>query len=407
MAQGENPNTAPRPLTQIGSYRIIQPLGTGGMSSVFLASHVATGHEVALKVLPRNLAKNTTLLQRFLREAKTAESLEHPHIVSIYDRGTEQGRYYLVLEYVAGGDLHDWIRTHGPMPVDQTVAILKGVVSGLDYAATRGLIHRDIKPANILLVDPTTAKVADLGLAMQIEQEDERVTRDGTTVGTVDYMSPEQARDSRSTNIQSDMYSLGCTLFHLLTGSPPFVGGTMPEKLKAHAVQTPPRIRTSRPDVPEELARILDRMLAKKPDQRFPNYAALQAALESVPAVGNQGGQGPLIALVDDDGPEPPPPARPLQALIDEEPDETDFMPDNAPTVGPTVLASGEGLKAIIDEEPDLDDLVPDDDLPIRQRGDLTTSPPSSSSSPATPTRRPGGKSPGGFPIVEPGHQPG
>ena len=297
-ADSETP--VPGPATKIGSYRLSQPLGSGGMSSVFLATHEQTGLEVALKILPRSLAKNTVLLQRFLREAKIAESLEHSNIVAIYDRGTEQGRYYLVLEYVPGGDLHEWIRTHGPMPVDMAIVILKGVVSGLDHAARQGLIHRDIKPANILLTAEGTAKVTDLGLAVQLADEDERVTRDGTTVGTVDYMSPEQARDSRSTTVRSDIYSLGCTLYHLLAGVPPFSGGTVPEKLKRHATEMPREITSIRPDVPESLARILRSMLSKKPEQRFGSYGELLEALEAVepvPAAEN----GALYALVDDE----------------------------------------------------------------------------------------------------------
>src|SRR3954452_4036475 len=127
-----------QPMPQIGSYRLIQQLGSGGMSSVFRAVHVETGHEVAVKVLPRSLAKNGTLLQRFLREAKSAEALEHPNIVSIYDRGVDQGRHYLVLEYVAGGDLHDVVRARGPLPVDQALAIAREVAEGLKFAAGRG-----------------------------------------------------------------------------------------------------------------------------------------------------------------------------------------------------------------------------------------------------------------------------
>ena len=270
------------------------------MSSVFRATHEETGLEVALKILPRSLAKNTILLQRFLREAKIAESLEHPNIVAIYDRGTEQGRYYLVLEYVPGGDLHDWVRTHGPMPVGLALVLLKGVVSGLDYAAQKGLIHRDIKPANILLTEEGTAKITDLGLAVQLADEDERVTRAGTTVGTVDYMSPEQARDSRSTTVRSDIYSLGCTLYHLLAGAPPFAGGTVPEKLKRHATEPAPEITQVRTDIPESLARILRKMLSKKADQRFASYGELMTALELVEPLPTSD-EGALYALVDDE----------------------------------------------------------------------------------------------------------
>ena len=194
----EAPSTTEKPEPRVGSYRLMQQLGAGGMSSVFRALHAETGHEVAVKILPRSLAKNPTLLQRFLREAKSAEALEHPNIVSIYDRGVDQGRHYLVLEYVSGGDLHDRVKAHGPLPLPEAIRVIRTVAEGLRYAATQGMVHRDIKPANLLLSPTGLVKIIDLGLALQAESEDERVTRDGTTVGTVDYMSPEQARDSRA-----------------------------------------------------------------------------------------------------------------------------------------------------------------------------------------------------------------
>src|SRR4051794_21237880 len=225
----DDPTNGETPERTIGSYRLIEPLGSGGMSSVYRALHTETGHEVAVKILPRSLAKSPTMLQRFLREAKSAEALEHHNIVSIYDRGVDQGRHYLVLEYVAGGDLHDRVRHDGPLEIDEAVGVIRSVAAGLKYAAARGLIHRDIKPANLLVAPSGEVKIIDLGLALKAEAEDERVTRDGTTVGTVDYMSPEQARDSRATNERSDIYSLGCTFYFLLTGSAPFSGGDISE----------------------------------------------------------------------------------------------------------------------------------------------------------------------------------
>jgi len=171
---------------QVGSYRILQPLGTGGMSSVYRAVHVDTGHEVAIKVLTRTLARNSTLLQRFLREAKSAEALVHPNIVTIYDRGIDLGRHYIVLEYVAGGDFHEYVRGRGPLDVAEARSVIRDVALGLKYAASQGLIHRDIKPSNILRSPDGWIKIIDLGLALNADFEDERVTREGTTVGTVD-----------------------------------------------------------------------------------------------------------------------------------------------------------------------------------------------------------------------------
>jgi len=157
---------------KIGSYRLIERLGSGGMSSVLRGVHMETGLEVAVKVLPRYLAKNPVLLQRFLREARSAETLEHPSIVAIYDRGFDEGRYYLVLEYVSGGDLHDRVRSSGPLEVNTGVAIIRSAAEGLRFAAQRGLIHRDVKPANLLLTPEGKVKITDLGLALQMADDD-------------------------------------------------------------------------------------------------------------------------------------------------------------------------------------------------------------------------------------------
>ncbi len=238
MDEGASTNEA-EPETIIGSYRLIKGLGSGGMSSVFRAVHIETGHEVALKILPRALAKNGTFLQRFLREARSAEALEHSNIVSIFDRGVDDGRHYLVLELVEGGDLQELVESQGPLGIAETASVIKTVAKGLRFAASRGLIHRDIKPANLLISPSGQVKIIDLGLALQLENDDERVTRDGTTVGTVDYMSPEQARDSRGTSVRSDIYSLGGTFYFLLTGSPPFPGGAISDKLNCHFTAGP------------------------------------------------------------------------------------------------------------------------------------------------------------------------
>ena len=344
-APDDAPQTQQMPPPMIGSYRLVEPLGSGGMSSVFRAIHQDTGHEVAVKVLPRYLAKNPTLLQRFLREAKSAESLEDPNIVGIYDRGSESGRHYLVLEYVPGSDLHDLVREMGPMAVDLAVDAIRQVSLGLKHAAGRGLIHRDIKPANILRRPDGVVKVTDLGLALHTEEEDERVTRDGTTVGTVDYMAPEQARDSRACSVRSDIYSLGCTFFFLLTGTAPFVGGDVAEKLRAHATEPPPDVRTIRPGVPEIVARLIQKMMAKRPEKRFADYDKLLDTLEAISASlaapspsGSIASGAPLMALIDDDDDDDDAPDPPLMALIDDD--------DEAPGA-----SAGGPLLALIDED--------------------------------------------------------
>jgi eukaryotic-like serine/threonine-protein kinase len=297
---------AREPEARIGSYRVLSPLGSGGMSSVFRAVHVETNQQVALKVLTRSLARNATLLQRFLREARSAETLEHPNIVAIYDRGVDSGRHYLVLEYVAGGDFHDYILQRGPLSLAEALTVVKSVAEGLKYAANRGLIHRDIKPSNILRTPEGLIKIIDLGLALQNAFEDERVTRDGTTVGTVDYMAPEQARDSRGTSIQSDMYSLGCTFYFLLTGVSPFPGGDITDKLTRHAKNPAPDVRDLRPDLPVELSAILLKLMAKRPEERFATYDDLTAALDAVPKAGATQPPGITLApMIDSPGAAP------------------------------------------------------------------------------------------------------
>ncbi len=298
-----------------GSYRVLHPLGAGGMSSVYRAVHVDTGHEVALKVLPARMAKNPIVLQRFLREARSAELLEHPNIVSIFDRGVDQGRHYLVLEYVQGCDLHEYVQKRGPLSAGEGIRVIRQVAEGLRYASTMGLIHRDIKPSNILRSNSGAIKITDLGLALHTEFEDERVTREGTTVGTVDYMAPEQARDSRATSLQSDLYSLGCTMYYLLTGIPPYPGGDITDKLTRHAKSPPPNVCDLRPDVPEALAQVMLRMMAKRAEDRHATFDELIEALDRVPV--RDEAESPVIAL------------RPL--------DSADSPGSDGPTVRPVV----------------------------------------------------------------------
>lgn len=348
MAEVETTNSG-NPPPRIGSYQLIHSLGSGGMSSVFKAVHVETGHEVAVKVLPRALAKNATLLQRFIREAKNAESLEHPNIVSIYDRGVDQGRHYLVLEFVAGSDLHERVKQGGPLDPYEAVEAIRAVATGLQFAASRGLIHRDIKPANLLITPSKQIKIIDLGLALHAENEDERVTREGTTVGTVDYMSPEQARDSRATSERSDIYSLGCTFYFLLTGAPPFPGGGIADKLSRHCLAPVPDVRTLRPAIPGPLAQLIRRMMAKRPENRFANYQelidALDLVLSTIPrSPESSHGEEPLFALIDEDGD-----------------GDRDPLPTLAPLTDSTPALGGqpEPVFALIDEEPEPTELPP------------------------------------------------
>jgi serine/threonine protein kinase len=332
------PSPDSKPAPRLGSYLLTQQLGSGGMSNVFRALHEESGSIVAVKVLPKNLARNPMLLQRFLREAKSAESLDHPNIVAIYDHGFDQGRHYLVLEHVEGRDLFERVRLHGTLDPDLAVRFIREVAEGLRYASGRGMIHRDVKPANLLMTPDGHAKIIDLGLALQTEDEDERVTRDGTTVGTVDYMAPEQARDSRQTSERSDIYSLGCTFYYLLTGSAPYPGGGITDKLAKHFKAPIPDVRTIRPEVSESLSLLIRRMMEKKPALRFADYDQFLAALDALDRP-SDGPPGTLNALI-----------------VDEEDDEIGLAPtDSAVVRHPPSL--GYSMAEIADD--DEDDLPP------------------------------------------------
>jgi serine/threonine protein kinase len=257
----------------LGRFRVLAHIATGGMGAVYRAFDPEADRQVALKILPPELlAGKPVLVERFRREALHGSKLRHENIVTLYEFGEADGTYFLVMELVEGTNLQDYVDKNGPLPPAEARRLLLQVTRALEYVHRQGVVHRDIKPANILLDRPGStaiAKLTDLGLARATRDEEFRITREGYTVGTVDYMAPEQARDSSKADIRSDLYSLGCTFFQVLTGRPPFPEGTMPERLYKHAEQEPLDVRTLNPAVPDDLAAILHRMLAKKPEDRY------------------------------------------------------------------------------------------------------------------------------------------
>jgi serine/threonine protein kinase len=268
---------------QVGKYLVLSHIGSGGMGAVYRARDQESGREVALKVLPQDLvAGKPVLVERFRREALHGAKLRDENIVSLYEFGEANGTYFLVMELVNGINLQERIDRDGPLDPEEARLILIQVTRALDHANQQGIVHRDIKPANVLLAQQegrVLAKLADLGLAREVREEEFRVTREGYTVGTVDYMAPEQARDSAAADIRSDIYSLGCTAFHMLAGVPPFSGGSLPERLYKHAEAEAPDVRQYNPDVPPELAGVLRKMLAKAPADRYQTPAELLADL--------------------------------------------------------------------------------------------------------------------------------
>jgi eukaryotic-like serine/threonine-protein kinase len=278
-AESDAPTTAidtNQPLKTLGKYQIERKLGQGGMGTVYLARNTDLKKLVALKVLPRDKAKNPILVRRFKAEAQAAGQLEHPNIVSVYDTGEADGFLYIAMEYVEGIDLFEQVKRRGVIPVKRSIEIIKQVASALQHAFEHNIVHRDIKPSNLLLRHDGVVKVTDLGLARSIDDTLEtNITRAGTTVGTVDYMAPEQARSSKSADVRSDIYSLGCTWYQMLTGEPPYAEGSLTNKLQAHAVKPLPDPREKNDNIPEGLIAVLQRMTAKKPADRYQTPAEL------------------------------------------------------------------------------------------------------------------------------------
>ena len=288
----------------IGNYLILDKLGRGGMGMVFKAQHRRMKRVVALKVLPPSYAREDSAVLRFQREVEAVARLGHPNIVAALDADVFNGLHFFAMEYVEGSDLTRLVREKGTLPIDQAIDFLTQAARGLKAAHDKGIYHRDIKPSNLILDASGRVKILDLGLA-RIEAEakpagsaesDPGLTPPGDVMGTVGFMPPEQAYDARQADHRSDIYSLGCTLYYLLTGSPPYSGVTHMACLLAHRDQPIPLLRDTRPDVPPILDAILQRTLAKAPEDRYPSIDLLMADLEAAarfePELAVMGGSG-------------------------------------------------------------------------------------------------------------------
>jgi eukaryotic-like serine/threonine-protein kinase len=263
-------------MKMLGKYQIEKRIGAGGMGTVYLARDTQLKRVVALKVLSRDKAQNPTLVKRFQAEAQAAAQLRHANIVAVYDSGEADGFLFIAMEYVEGQDLFEMVQRRGVTPVKRSIEIIKQVAAALQHAYEQNIVHRDIKPSNLLIARNGVVKLTDLGLARSVDDTLEtNITRAGTTVGTVDYMSPEQARNSKLADIRSDLYSLGCTWYQMLTGEPPYPEGSVTNKLQAHAVKPIPDPRDKNPNIPEGLTAVLQRMMAKKPEDRYQTPAEL------------------------------------------------------------------------------------------------------------------------------------
>jgi tRNA A-37 threonylcarbamoyl transferase component Bud32/uncharacterized protein YjhX (UPF0386 family) len=289
------------PSVQLGNYVLLEKLGQGGMGEVYKARHRRMDRIVAVKLLSAAALRSEELVRRFQREVRAAARLCHPGIVTAYDADEAEGRHFLVMEYVDGADLATLVRQAGPLPAPEAVECLRQAAAGLEYAHAQGVIHRDLKPSNLLLDRSGTVKLLDLGLARLDEPADNdtvaaaSLTGSGQVMGTADYMSPEQAGDCRTVDRRTDIYALGCTLFFLLTGRPPYHGPSWLDTIVAHRSQPIPSLRDSLPDVPPGLDAVYQRMLAKKPEERYESMQAVRSAL-ATSGVGTEGAAARLAA---------------------------------------------------------------------------------------------------------------
>jgi serine/threonine protein kinase len=292
----------PAELADHPRYRIVKRLGSGGMGTVYLAEHRLMDRSVALKVIRSDLLGNETMVERFRREVRAAARLAlHPNIVAAYDAEQAGDSHFLVMEFVEGVDLAHLVKTRGPLPCALACRAVKQAAEGLEHALQRGMVHRDIKPQNLMLTPDGRVKILDFGLARfasetlpdllppereaasgaeaRASDRAARITFTDMVLGTADYIAPEQVSAPRSADIRADVYSLGCTLYYLLTGHAPFPEGTLVQKLKAHSEQTPRPLTEARPNVPPSLALIVERMLTKDRSLRFQRPSEVAEAL--------------------------------------------------------------------------------------------------------------------------------
>jgi serine/threonine-protein kinase len=267
----------------LGKYKLLRHIGTGGMSSVYLAEHLLMKRQRAIKVLPKARVNDSSYLARFHLEAQATASLDHPNIVRAYDVDNDGDQHFLVMEFIDGKDLQTIVKQEGPLPLELACNYIAQTAEGMAYAHENNLIHRDIKPANLLIDDKGIVRILDLGLALYSDGNKASLTvaHNENVLGTADYLSPEQAVNSHKVDLRTDIYSLGCTLYFLLTGHPPFTDGTLAQRIAKHQSTMPEDVRKDRPECPRDLVDICVKMMQKKPDKRYQNMREVAEALET------------------------------------------------------------------------------------------------------------------------------
>ncbi len=280
---GRGEGGALTPGSAFGPFTIVRYIGGGGMGRVYEGVDRDLERKVAIKVLPRKSARNEATVARFLNEAKSAARLNHENIAQVYLFGKVNNIPYIAFEFVEGVNLRDYVREHGALDVGEAIDYTLQSADALAHAASHGVTHRDVKPSNIILTPQKRAKLIDMGLARLLKTDvADDLTESGVTLGTFDYISPEQARDPRLADVRSDVYSLGCTLYFMLVGEPPFPNGTMLQKLLMHQGDEAPDVRESNPSIPFEVAAVVKKMMKKDPNERYQTPEALIADLRQI-----------------------------------------------------------------------------------------------------------------------------
>ncbi|HEY8506006.1 MAG TPA: serine/threonine-protein kinase, partial [Gemmataceae bacterium] len=296
----------------LGPYQVLAPLGRGGMGTVYLARDTDRARLVALKVLPPKRAREEEhALARFRREMEMCLRVRHPHLTETFDAGILEGVSYIAMEYIRGVNLSRYVAESGPLPVPRAARLFAEVASGLAHAHGQGLIHRDLKPSNIMVTAAGRAKVLDLGLALSLGEApppDRTILGGiGYVVGTMDYIAPEQAEDPTRVDARADLYAAGCSLYFALTGQPPFPGGTSAQKIRRHREEAAAPVAELNPTVPHEFGFIVERLMAKRPDNRFASAEEVRQALlpwagpdpDLAPDVGGDGSESQTIREVE------------------------------------------------------------------------------------------------------------
>jgi serine/threonine protein kinase/CheY-like chemotaxis protein len=264
----------------VAGYRIEERIGRGGMGLVYRAEHLNLRRRAAIKIIAPELAESSGFRERFNREARIAAALQHPNIVTVYDAGEEEGLLYLAMQYIEGSDLASVLRSQGRLRPYRALDTCRQIAAALDAAHGLGLIHRDVKPANVL-IEGRTAFLTDFGLTKRVEGTQTELTKAGDVVGTIHYVAPEQIEGGR-VDARTDIYSLGCVLYHCLTGELPFARDTDVAVIYAHLSEDPPRITSARPELPGGLDAVIAKALEKAPERRFQTCADLLSAARSV-----------------------------------------------------------------------------------------------------------------------------